>query len=75
MTKEQFLEGREFKMSNDSILTYKYDDVIMARVDDKCDYKVEGLAISITDKGFTGITTLLGSMFEVEIMFNDLILV
>lgn len=75
MTKEQFLEGREFKMSNDSILTYKYDDVIMTRVDDKCDYKVEGLAISITDKGFTGITTLLGSMFEVEIMFNDLILV
>ena len=75
MTKEQFLEGREFKMSEDSILTYKYDNVIRCRVVGKCDYKVEGSAVLITDKGFTGITTLLGSMFEVKIMFNDLILV
>ena len=73
MTKQDFLDGKEFKTFESSQFTYKYFHNTISCKYLNNDFSYEGSVGSITDIGFTAFTPLLGEIFTIELKFDKLI--
>lgn len=75
MTKQDFLDGKEFKTSADSTFTYIYKHgVLVCKLGDG-QYRFEASIQKITDEEIIVFSGILGKIFEVKKNFSDLILV
>ena len=73
MTKQEFLEGKEFKKHPDSMVTYKYGyKAILYKVNDGS-FKIDSLVDEIKDDRFIAINSILDELFFKEVKFKNLI--
>ena len=73
MTKQDFLDGKEFKTFESSQFTYKYfNNTIICKYLNN-DFSYECSIEKITNTGFISFTTLLGNIFKTEKNFEELI--
>ena len=77
MTKEQFLEGKEFKTFEGSDYTYKLsvNNCIMIKHKTDICFTYHAYIIIINDDDFVAVTNLMGKNQYSNFYFNDLILV
>lgn len=74
MTKQDFLDEKEFKTDLDSKFTYKYKyGSLMCKLG-KGQYRFEASIFRITDDEIIVFWGILGKLFEVNKKFSDLIL-
>lgn len=74
MTKQDFLDEKEFKTDLDSTFTYKYKyGSLMCKLGEG-QYRFEASILKITDDEIIVFSGILGKIFEVNKKFSDLIL-
>lgn len=75
MTKQDFLDGKEFKTNIDSTFIYKYKHgVLMCKLGEG-QYRFEASIQKITDEEIIVFSGIFGKIFEVKKNFSELILV
>lgn len=75
MTKQDFLDGKEFKTDLDSTFIYKYKYEALMRKFPESDYRFEATILEVNDDGIKVMSGILGDIFYVNKKFSDLILV
>ena len=73
MTKQEFLEGKEFKTLASSAFTYKKMGSSIGCSYRGQDFKFESGIDEITEDGFESSAAILGEIFRVKLEFKNLI--
>jgi hypothetical protein len=73
MTKQEFLEGKEFKTLAESGFTYKYKQNAIVSAYNNGDFSYEANVEEITKNGFSAFIVPLGEIFRVKLEFKNLI--
>jgi len=73
MTKQEFLEGKEFKMYPDSLTIYKYAHKCITKSFRESDFIFEAAIEEITEDGFEAFASVIGEIFRVKREFKNLI--
>ena len=73
MTKQEFLEGKEFKTHPDSETIYKYKNECITKSFRGHDLTFEACIEEITEDGFEAFASVIGDIFRVKLEFKNLI--
>ena len=73
MSKQDFLEGKEFKIHHDSETIYKYAHKCITKSFKGHDFIFEACIEEITEDGFEAFASVIGEIFRVKLEFKNLI--